>query len=143
MSILFDQDALRNLVDITKPGDVGKHAFRVLLYIASVMDHDNKAKVDQQKLAERLDVSGQTLYMATKALCEYGFMAKAHTNTRSKVFIVNPALALASETSDYEAIMTEFSEAQNVGSKLEASNEVEAEDEVPEFQGISETPEGN
>ncbi len=134
MSITFNQDSLRNLADITKGGKVGKHAFRTLIYICSVMDVDNKAKVDQQKLAERLEVSGQTLYMATKALCEYGFIAKAVTNTRSKTFIVNPALALASDKSDYEAIMTLFSDAQSGV----ASEEVSAEAEVPEFIGIPE-----
>lgn len=115
MAIQFDQDALKNLVEITAPGEIGKHAFRVLLYIVAVMDHDNKAKIDQQKLAAHLGVSGQTLYMATKALADYGFIVKAPTNTRSRTFIVSPALALAHDNSDYEAIMEAFSAAQTVG----------------------------
>lgn len=136
MAIQFDSESLKNLVDITSPGEIGKHAFRVLLYIVAVMDHDNKAKVDQQKLAARLGVSGQTLYMATKALCEFGFIVKSPTNTRSKTFIVNPALALADQNCDYEAIMEEFSAAQNAASALTA--EPEGEVEVPVFQGIPE-----
>jgi DNA-binding MarR family transcriptional regulator len=116
MAIQIDQDALKHLVDTTAPGEVGKHAFRVLFYIISTMDFDNKVKIDQQKLANRLGVSGQTLYMATKALCDFGFIAKAPTNTRSRTFIVSPALALADQTSNYEAIMESFSEAQNIGS---------------------------
>lgn len=137
MAIQFDSEALKNLVDITSPGEVGKHAFRVLLYITAVMDHDNKAKVDQQKLASRLEVSGQTLYMATKALCEFGFIVKAPTNTRSKVFIVNPALALAHDSSDYETIMEAFSAAQHASGtevRIAESGEVE----IPAFQGIPE-----
>ncbi len=135
MAIQFDSESLKNLVDITAPGEIGKHAFRVLLYIVAVMDRDNKAKVDQQKLAARLGVSGQTLYMATKALCEYGFIVKAPTNTRSKTFIVNPALALADQSSDYEAVMEEFSAAQNAGANTESEA---GEVEVPAFQGIPE-----
>jgi len=139
MAILMDPEALRNLADTTKGGDIGKHAFRALVYILSVMDRDNKAKVDQQKLAARLDVSGQTLYMATKALCGYGFIAKAKTNTRSKTFIVSPALALASDKSDYEAIMSEFSEAQVVGFEIEEDADAAETAEVPNFVGIPDT----
>jgi hypothetical protein len=124
---------MRHLAVSTESGVVGKHAFRALFYICSVMGPDNKAKVDQQKLAERLGVSGQTLYMATRALCSYGFIAKEMNRERSKTFIVNPALAVHDDGVDYETIMEAFSKAQADQIEVEQEENKDVEEAIASF----------
>lgn len=144
MAIKIEPETLRSLSDQKM---LGQHTPRILFYMMGVMDHNNVAKISQQKLAERIGTSGQTVYASTKWLVECGFIAKVKDGKRQKSFIVSPALAMHErstfehEHSDYEAIMAAFTEAQGVTDSDGIEDEEisgGAEVEVPEFVGIPE-----
>ena len=138
MEIMIHPETLRNL---SEQKMLGQHTTRILFYMMGVMDEENIARISQQKLAERMGTSGQTVYASTKWLVESGLVAKLPDGKRQKSFVVSPALAIrvGSDSTDYEHIMDVFSSAQNTQETVEVEDGVEAESgavEVEATEGV-------